>query len=138
MPSVSAACQVREKSCGRSSSLPSTKLLFSFLVPCHRTYGRRADLARFGVRRTATRNRPTVSRHTSRARLYPTLSRSRFDNRVTGINCVIHSQNFTKYSVSAAPSEILQFIANCNLYAFARVLSDSKRKFRAIFFDVKK
>jgi len=28
------------------------------------------------------------------------LSRSRFDNRVTGINCVIHSQNFTKYSVN--------------------------------------
>lgn len=43
--------------------LPSTKLL-SFLVPCHRTYGRRADLARLGQQ---TRIRPTVIRHTSRA-----------------------------------------------------------------------
>lgn len=37
----------------------------SFLVPCHRTYGRRADLARFGVRRIAeSANRDTC--HTSR------------------------------------------------------------------------
>lgn len=45
----------------RKILLPSPKLLlFSFLVPCHRTYGHRADLARFGVYRRATRNRPTV------------------------------------------------------------------------------
>lgn len=70
----------------RKILLPSTKLLlFSFLVPCHRTYGRRADLARFSVRRTATRNRPTVIRHTSciRLRAVDSIIESQ-------ANCVIH------------------------------------------------
>jgi len=87
LPLPSASGQVRGKSCGisyyrRRNFFASS----SFPVPCHRTCARRANLARFGVRRTA--DRPSVIRHTSgtlvraRENVFHETFRNRFNRRI--------------------------------------------------------
>lgn len=87
-----------------------------FLVPCHRTYGCRADLARFGVRRTATRNRPTVIRHTSRVRL-----RAADPIIESQANCVIHPPSV--FCGNASTSVQMRFFFNFSLYYKLQIVS---------------
>lgn len=83
--------------------LLSTKLVdeTSLLLSCPMSPDVRTSSGLSAIWRSPNSNAKSANRDPPHKSCSPIpLSRSRLNNRVTGINCVIHSQNFTEYSVS--------------------------------------
>lgn len=73
----------------------------SLLLSCPMSPNVRTSNGLSAIWRSPNSNAKSANRDPPHKSNSPTsLSRSRLDNRVTGINCIIHSQNFTEYSVN--------------------------------------